>query len=255
MEAPQGAPTLELLNETIVAHQLAVPFENLDIVGRCENVPLETEAVFDKVVNRHRGGYCFELNGLFCRLLEETGFNVTAVLGRGQRNVGYTTPVQHRATVVEINGERFFCDVGYGGVMAPCALPLVDGAIRAARGQGFRVDDAGRGWWRISYLGRADAEGGDNGTAWEEREPEPVLAILDTPMAPSDFAVLSYYCSTCPDSPLVKRLMINRRTEDGNVSINGDQFVRATAEGKETVDIATPEQLEDILSKEFGIVR
>ena len=69
-------PTAETLVALHRAHMLAVPFENLDIhLGR-RNV-LDPEHVFDKVVRRRRGGWCFELNGLFALLLETLGYTVT----------------------------------------------------------------------------------------------------------------------------------------------------------------------------------
>src|SRR5215213_9188134 len=70
------APTAAALRELHRAHLLAVPFENLDIhLGR--PIVLEQQALFDKIVTRWRGGFCYELNGLFALLLRDLGFNVT----------------------------------------------------------------------------------------------------------------------------------------------------------------------------------
>ena len=61
-------PTLETLSALHQAHLLAVPFENLDIhLGRA--IVLDEEALYDKIVERRRGGFCYELNGLFAALL------------------------------------------------------------------------------------------------------------------------------------------------------------------------------------------
>src|SRR5258708_13156169 len=69
------APTAETLRQLQVAHLLTVPFENLSIHGR-EPIVLEDEALFQKIVNRRRGGFCYELNGLFAALLRALGFKV-----------------------------------------------------------------------------------------------------------------------------------------------------------------------------------
>src|SRR6266540_1131840 len=70
------APTAAILRELHRAHLLTVPFENLDIhLGR--PILLDQEALFDKIVTRRRGGFCYELNGLFALLLRELGFDVT----------------------------------------------------------------------------------------------------------------------------------------------------------------------------------
>src|SRR5205085_8232372 len=63
------------------AHMLSVPFENLDVhLGR--RLVLDPAANFEKIVGRRRGGWCFELNGLFGWLLEQLGFDVTLLGSR-----------------------------------------------------------------------------------------------------------------------------------------------------------------------------
>jgi len=69
------APNVETLRDLQVAHLLAVPFENLSI-HRKEPIVLETEALFGKIVERRRGGFCYEANGLFAALLSNLGFEV-----------------------------------------------------------------------------------------------------------------------------------------------------------------------------------
>lgn len=69
-------PSSDTLRALHLAHVLTVPFENLDIhLGR--SISIEPEALFRKIVLARRGGYCFELNGLFALLLEQLGFSVT----------------------------------------------------------------------------------------------------------------------------------------------------------------------------------
>src|ERR1041384_2069181 len=68
-------PTAETLGELHRAHMLAVPFENLDIhLGR--EIVLDDERLYAKVVERRRGGFCYELNGAFAGLLGALGFDV-----------------------------------------------------------------------------------------------------------------------------------------------------------------------------------
>ena len=85
--------------------------------------------------------------------------------------------------------------------------------------------------------------------------PYPVYAeVLDAPAALTDCVPLSYYCSTHPDSVFTQWRMVNRRTEDGNVSITKDQFVRVTPEGKETRTVESEEEFRALLEEHFGIV-
>src|ERR1039457_559684 len=75
-----------------LAHLYTVPFENLDIhLGR--GLSLDEAALFDKVVTRGRGGFCYELNGLFCALLRDLGFRVTMLSAEVARKSGGFSPM------------------------------------------------------------------------------------------------------------------------------------------------------------------
>src|SRR5882762_11252525 len=68
-------PTAQTLRELQVAHLQTVPFENLSIHS-AEPIILDDDALFEKIVVRRRGGFCYELNGLFAALLRDLGFEV-----------------------------------------------------------------------------------------------------------------------------------------------------------------------------------
>ena len=198
METPAGPLDKDLLDRIIYAHQCTIPFENLDIFDRRMIPSLSIADVFDKVIRGKRGGCCFELNGIFYALLKETGFDVTPCVGRSLKNRGYVYPFTHRATIVEIDGERFFCDVGYGGPMPPCAVPLVDGLEIDSHGQRFRIERDEGAWWNLYYLGRTDALEAARAAGEPARDPEPVTAFLDERMQLTDYAVLMHFCATSP---------------------------------------------------------
>ena len=111
-ELPVNRDTLEKL---LQAHLEQVPFENLDVYDFKKVPSLEADALFDKVVTRHRGGFCFELNTLFARLLESLGFKVYPVAVRVLWNKDSLPPLAHMALIVCLGKEKYFCDVGYGG--------------------------------------------------------------------------------------------------------------------------------------------
>ena len=120
-EIPVDLDGLSLLQH---AHLVHVPFENLDIVFT-GGVPHDRRAAFDKVVGRHRGGWCFELNGIFAQLLEVLGFDVL-MLGAAVLLDGPSTVIEHLA--LEVSGGPTdlapqFVDVGFGdGTVRPLAL-------------------------------------------------------------------------------------------------------------------------------------
>ena len=209
--------------------------------------------LFEKIIVGNRGGYCFELNALLDALLQDAGVKTMACLGRSLKDRGYVYPILHRGIIVTLGDGRYIAEVGYGGPTPACATPLVDGAELESCGQVFRVELHDGGWWHVIYRGTAArlAAARERG---ENVAPTPVFALLDAPAALTDCVPLSYYCSTHPDSVFTQWRMVNRRTEDGNVSITKDQFVRVTPEGKETRTVESEEEFRALLEEYFGIV-
>ena len=72
------APSLDLLKKLQRTHLMHVPFENLDI-HRGQPIVLDTDKIFEKVVHHRRGGFCYELNGLFFHLLATLGFQLNCL--------------------------------------------------------------------------------------------------------------------------------------------------------------------------------
>jgi N-hydroxyarylamine O-acetyltransferase len=128
-----------------LAHLRAVPFENLDVYAR-SGVRVDLDWSIPKIVDRRRGGWCFELNGAFSWLLDALGYDVTLhsarVDGGGELGPG----LDHLALVVHLGGRRLLVDVGFGdSSLAPLDLDIEepqDGIVRRARFEHFRAE----GW-------------------------------------------------------------------------------------------------------------
>src|SRR6476660_7309603 len=101
----EQAPTAAVLRDLHRAHLLAVPFENLDIhLGR--PIVLDQAALFDKIVRRRRGGFCYELNGLFGLMLRQLGFDVTLLAaGVARADGGFGPEFDHLTLLVRIPAE------------------------------------------------------------------------------------------------------------------------------------------------------
>src|SRR5437763_17205555 len=115
-------PSAATLRDLHRAHLLTVPFENLDIhLGR--EIVLDDERLYSKVVERRRGGFCYELNGAFAALLSGLGFNVKKLAaGVGRADGSFGPMFDHMALMVELN-ERWLADVGFGeGFREPLRL-------------------------------------------------------------------------------------------------------------------------------------
>ncbi|AYL56681.1 MULTISPECIES: N-hydroxyarylamine O-acetyltransferase [Citrobacter] len=115
---------IETLKALHLQHNGAIPFENLDVLLPRE-MQLDDLSLEEKLVTAHRGGYCFEQNGVFERALREIGFNVRSLLGRVVlANPSSLPPRTHRLLLVELQGEQWIADVGFGGqtLTAPIRL-------------------------------------------------------------------------------------------------------------------------------------
>ena len=162
----------ENLNELVYCHQCSVPFENLSCCDYGEPVVMDIPSLYDKVVTRHRGGYCFELNGIFAALLRAFGFDAYSVMCRLARS-DEIRPVMHRGVVIRLDGKHYFCDVGYGGAMAPFAIELSP-KRQTFHGETYWIDEAPDGWYRVSRRRGAGNAIGEDNTA----EPEDVVVVF-----------------------------------------------------------------------------
>ena len=121
-----GAKALATLQE---AHYTAVPYENFDIL-RGRPLSLELPDLYKKIVINRRGGYCFELNGLFGWLLRELGYPVAEHFSRYLRDEPPLPMPRHRILVAEADGSKWFVDAGVGGVVPRWLLVMETGLPR-----------------------------------------------------------------------------------------------------------------------------
>ena len=104
--------TFEVLSKLQELHLMNVPFENLDIQN---NIKIDLHNLFNKIVVRKRGGFCYELNGLFYQLLKEFGFTAKMVSARVYTNQkSYSAEFDHMAIIVSIEDGYYLVDVGFG---------------------------------------------------------------------------------------------------------------------------------------------
>lgn len=212
------APTAETLRALHVAHVTAVPFENLSIHAR-EPVVLEDAALFEKIVGRGRGGFCYEDNGLFAALLRSLGFRVSMLSAEVAKSEGvFSPPFEHMALLVTL-GERWLADVGFGDSFVE-PLPLDERGERAQGRHAYRVEPDG------DYLvvARRDLAGG----GWETQ-----YRFTLRPHVYADFADRCHYQQTSPDSHFTRNRICSRATADGGrLTLSGMRFIETGAGGE-----------------------
>ncbi|WP_391487415.1 N-hydroxyarylamine O-acetyltransferase [Leclercia tamurae] len=127
-------------------HNSTIPFENIDVVLPRE-IQLDEQSLVDKLVTARRGGYCFEQNGLFERVLREVGFNVRSLLGRVVlANPPHMPPRTHRLLLVELNDERWIADVGFGGQTLTAPIRLIAEEEQETPHGVYRLINDGQDW-------------------------------------------------------------------------------------------------------------
>jgi N-hydroxyarylamine O-acetyltransferase len=232
-------PTTETLDTLIYAHQCTVPFETLDSSELGVDVSLATERLFDKIVTQRRGGYCFELNGLFDKLLRALGFTTHSFLARAVINRDYLPPHLHRIPLVEFDDDLFIADVGFGGPVPANSLLLAKGVHTMGNGEMFRLSQDAQGWWLLEYR---------MSDAWQK-----VLLFNTQKQLDVDFVTPNYYCAHSPESFFVINRVVNQRTPTGSLRVFNDSFKRTENGVTMETAITGIEELRTILSDNFGI--
>ncbi|MFS8084083.1 MAG: arylamine N-acetyltransferase family protein [Acidobacteriota bacterium] len=235
-------PSAETLRQLHLAHLRTVPFENLSIHGG-EPIVLEDEALFRKIVNQRRGGFCYELNGLFATLLRALGFEV-AMLSAQVADAGgtFSRDFDHMALMITLE-ERWLADVGFGdSFVEPLLLDERDAQIQGDRAYRI-VPDAER-----FMLQRAD-QNNQQSNEWK-----PQYRFTLKPYQYSDYAEMCEYHQASPLSHFTKARICSRLTPGGRVTLSDMRLVTTESGERSERAVACEQEYADLLREHFGIV-
>lgn len=229
------APFLAALHE---AHAAAILFENVDVLlGR--TLGLSIDAVMDKMVTRHRGGYCYEHAILLHAALATAGFQPTLLAARVR--MGYTgpRPRTHALIMVEADGRNWLVDVGFGllGLLEPLALE--DGATANLPLASFRLRREGPEWL---MQGQLQSEG------WQD-----LYLFSEQPQEPVDYVMANHFTQTWPHSPFIRSLIVAQVTRARRSVLIDRRLTVTTLTGTETRMIADADDLYRTLSGTFAL--
>ena len=227
--------TLDALHR---AHRLAVTFENLDIkLGR--GIALAPERLFEKLVTGRRGGYCFEQNALFLRILDAIGFEARPLLARVWLNAEATPARTHTLNLVRLDGADLIVDVGFGGSFVP-PMKLAAGAeAETADGARHRlIADEEHGW----MLER------DGGEGWARQ----YSFTLDR-VWPADLEMANHFTATRPDTRFTTLRIASAATADGYVSLIDRALTTSRMGQSEVREIGDVETYRHVLADTFGL--
>jgi N-hydroxyarylamine O-acetyltransferase len=200
-------PSLEVLKNLQRNHLLSVPFENLDIHNDIQ-IELLLDKIFEKVVNQNRGGFCYELNGLFYELLITLGFEAKRVSARVyDPSIGYGQEFDHFAIVVTINKTDYLTDVGFGEFTFE-PLKLKTGLIQSDERGNYLIDKVENDYWRVSKM--------------ENNKPTPEYIFKNINRNLADYEQMCTYHQTSPKSNFTSKRLISIPTKNGRITISGN---------------------------------
>jgi arylamine N-acetyltransferase len=199
-------------------------------------------ALFDKLVHRRRGGYCYEHNGLMGFVLEQLGFGVQRLAGRVYwMHSGDAVPAQtHQVLAVTVPGidGRYLVDVGFGGQTLSSAIRLEPGIVQPTRHEPYRL---------------AEHEDGYLLEALIRDEWRPLYVFADRPQPRIDLEVGSWYVSTHPESGFVVGLTAALVTDNARWNLRGRNLAVHSGGHTDRTRLNTATQVLDILSSRFAI--
>ena len=236
-----GGTDTERLIRLHRAYATHVPFENIDVYNGLD-ISLKTEDLFEKIVTRRRGGYCFEMNAFFAAILRELGFPVKPVLTRLSRDGKTYNGYLHRMNLTEADGMRYICDVGYGGDCFIRPLRIEFDVPQPVHGMVYKVvpgiDPS------VEYSVLIQRNPGEDFVA--------LMGFIDRPAADEDFQICNYYVNKSPWSGFRMMLMLNQFTDTGRYSLMNLFFTLQEGEKKERRELKW-EELPGVLKQYFGL--
>jgi N-hydroxyarylamine O-acetyltransferase len=230
----------DTLRQLHVADLLRVPFENLSIHAH-EPIVLNDEALFEKIVTNRRGGFCYELNGLFGALLRRMGFEVamlSAQVANSQRE--FSRDFDHMTLLVALDQERWLADVGFGDSFVE-PLPLELNTERQQRAHRYRIISGNDERLVLEQALKTEA--------WQ-----PQYRFSLQPYKYSDYADMCAYHQTSPESHFTQQRICSRLTPGGRISLS-DLSLIITENGVRTERPVQDEgEYAELLRDRFGIV-
>jgi N-hydroxyarylamine O-acetyltransferase len=233
------APTAETLRDLQVAHLLAVPFENLSIHAK-QPIVLEDDALFTKIVERRRGGFCYEANGLFAALLRALGFDVAMLAAEVADAQGEFGPnFDHMALMVSLE-QRWLVDVGFGdSFREPLLLDERDEQVQG--NHAYRILSDGT---HLTMMKR------DEAGIWKAQ-----YRFTLEPHAYADYAEMCHYHQTSPQSHFTRARICSRATEDGRITLSDMRFITTSMSGgRQERTLTSEDEYAAILHEQFDIV-
>ena len=219
-------------------HMLSVPFENLDIYLK-HKIILDTEKIYEKIVNRKRGGFCYELNGLFFALLSELGYDCDMISARvADKDGNFGREFDHMAIVVRA-GTTFLADVGFGDSFIEPLILEPDLEQKQNRII-YKIIKYGDDYFKLAKS--------EDGKLFND---EYIFSLI--PRALNDFAGMCEYHQSSPDSHFTQNRICSLPVSNGRISLSGMKIITSHGGERSERNLRTQEEYTFALKKFFDI--
>lgn len=234
-------PTLPLLTRLVACHMASIPFESVDVMlGR--GVDLSPATVDRKMLDEHRGGYCFEHASLMRRALQTLGYRVHQHLARvwigADPAVDPPSPATHTSLKVEVDDMLWLVDVGFGGFTPN--QPLA-----------WRFDvpqSTAFGTYRLAETAAGAMLEMQRGCRWL-----PLYEIMAFDWQPADFRVANHYTATHPESRFRNELVAALTTPHGRTTLVNNHFKQVARDGLRTQRQLDAGGIAEVMETSFGL--
>lgn len=233
-------PTLEVLHALHVRHTHSIPFEGLSpLTGMA--MKLDIDSLMAKFIKQRRGGYCYEHNSLFQYVLRDIGFAVEGLAARIRMNVpdDVMTPRSHMLLLVEVEGEQFIADTGFGRLTLTAPIRLIPDIVQ----------DTPHGPYRLLRQGDEFRLQTKATAGWQD-----LYDFNLMPHYPEDYELYNWYASAHPDSIFVNELIAARPDQAGRHVLHNRQYSFYHLDGRvERRLLDSVDAVKDVLENQFRI--
>jgi N-hydroxyarylamine O-acetyltransferase len=231
------AESLRLLQKK---HLLSVPFENLDIHWK-RPILLDTNRFYQKIVEEKRGGFCYELNGLFNELLRNLRFQTRLVSARvSDGKGGFSSEYDHLAIVVIIGELEYLADVGFGAFTSE-PLNVITGLEQQDETGTFIIRRFEDGYLEVAKK---------DGETWRS---EYIFKPIERSL--SEFAGMCEFHQTSPESHFTQGKVCSLMLNSGRKTLTDKKFIETRNGEKRETEISSEDEFNAHLAREFKICR
>lgn len=228
------------LNQLIQSFLQQYTFNNIDILlSHREILKLDKDSLVDKLITRQRGGYCFENNQYFLNVLKDKGYDVHRYLGRVVYGGGNDVPRTHQISIVNLAGEKFVADVGFGPYTPGISVPLNGNLVRAFNGNQYRIIKLDDHNFQLETLREKD-----------------FFSLYQFDLATyvaADFKISNYYTNTHDDSKFTSSLTLSQLDKRGVKFISNLLFSTIYDGLRKDVSLKEMNDFKRVIRDEFSV--